>query len=72
MRQGIIHRIVPRHGIGLIQPVEGGDPFTFDFHRIEGWHGQSARDFGLYTGRPVEFLAHNGVIRTVRLLPFAA
>lgn len=72
MRQGIIHRIAERHGIGLIQPSDGGDAFTFDFHRIEGWRGQSARDLGLCAGRPVEFIVENGVVRTVRLLPAAA
>ncbi|HEX6160765.1 MAG TPA: hypothetical protein VF111_11405 [Thermoanaerobaculia bacterium] len=72
MRQGIIHQMAGRHGIGLIQPIEGGDAYTFDVSRIEGWRGQSARALGLCAGLPVEFLAENGVIRTVRLLPYAA
>ncbi|HEY0143194.1 MAG TPA: hypothetical protein VGF48_20040 [Thermoanaerobaculia bacterium] len=72
MRYGHIDRFAERPGIGLIQPDDGGEAYSFDFFHIEGWKGETARALGLRAGRPVEFTAENGTVRTVRLLPFAA
>lgn len=72
MRQGIIDRFAERFGIGVIRADDGDETYVFDFEHVEGWKGESARDFGLRAGRAVAFTVRDGHVRRVRLLPAAA
>jgi len=67
---GVIVRL-DRHGLAILETKENGRAYPFTFDKIRSYRGQSPREMGLRRGAQVKFVADDGKIKDVEILPAA-
>jgi hypothetical protein len=67
-QSGTIVRL-DNYGLAIVKTKETGDVYPFTFDKVLHYRGQSAREIGLRLGAHVRFLADDGKIRKVEILP---